>query len=161
MSGYDLRTVFAATPMAVFSESPGSIYPALRRLQAASLIEPSAAALGGRRRKAFAPTAAGRSALRAWLASPVPADGVRRRPEVLDLRFALMDLVEPPLDAGPFLIQLRTHLDAWGTELAAVVREQGPSMTANGRAGLQLGLELVTIRRRWVEARLAERGVVS
>src|SRR5258708_31023457 len=30
-SGYDLRKAFVATPMRLFSDSPGAIYPALRR----------------------------------------------------------------------------------------------------------------------------------
>ena len=31
-SGYGLRRTFVTTPLAVFSDSPGAIYPALRRL---------------------------------------------------------------------------------------------------------------------------------
>src|ERR1019366_772892 len=32
-SGYELRKVFATTPIGTFSDSPGSIYPALARLE--------------------------------------------------------------------------------------------------------------------------------
>lgn len=160
-SGYDLRVVFATTPLAVFSESPGSIYPALRRLRQAGWIEPVVTERGGRRRTLFAPTAAGRDALRNWLAGPVLADDVRRRPEVLDLRFALMDLVEPPLDATSFLAELRAHLETWRAELAAVLQQQGPSMTANGRAGLRLGLEIVQVRAAWADALWIERTASS
>jgi len=32
-SGYDLRKVFTHTPVKHFSDSPGAIYPALRRLE--------------------------------------------------------------------------------------------------------------------------------
>ena len=33
LSGYDVKKIFASTPMAGFSDSPGAIYPALRRLE--------------------------------------------------------------------------------------------------------------------------------
>jgi hypothetical protein len=37
-SGYDLRGFFAGQPMATFSDSPGSIYPALKRLEKSGLV---------------------------------------------------------------------------------------------------------------------------
>ena len=37
-SGYDVRKVFATTPMGHFSASPGAIYPALKRLEKEGLI---------------------------------------------------------------------------------------------------------------------------
>ena len=33
LSGYDVKKIFASTPMAGFSDSPGAIYPALRKLE--------------------------------------------------------------------------------------------------------------------------------
>ena len=33
-SGYDLKRTFAATPMGIYQPSSGSLYPALRRLEA-------------------------------------------------------------------------------------------------------------------------------
>src|SRR5260370_3518580 len=37
-SGYDLRKIFANTPMGTFSDSPGAIYPALQRLEKHGLV---------------------------------------------------------------------------------------------------------------------------
>jgi len=37
-SGYDLRKFFSSTPMISFSDSPGAIYPALRRLEQRGLV---------------------------------------------------------------------------------------------------------------------------
>jgi len=48
-SGYDLRKFFSATPMMSFSDSPGAIYPALRRLEQRGFIRGQAE--GARRRK--------------------------------------------------------------------------------------------------------------
>ncbi|HEX3968204.1 MAG TPA: PadR family transcriptional regulator, partial [Edaphobacter sp.] len=38
LSGYDVKKIFASTPMAGFSDSPGAIYPALRRLEKSGLV---------------------------------------------------------------------------------------------------------------------------
>ena len=38
LSGYDIRRIFTQTPLATFSDSPGAIYPALKRLEAAGLV---------------------------------------------------------------------------------------------------------------------------
>lgn len=37
-SGYALRRTFATMPMGTFSDSPGAIYPALRRLEQQGLV---------------------------------------------------------------------------------------------------------------------------
>ena len=37
-SGYDLKRMFAATPMGLYQPSSGALYPALRRLEARDLI---------------------------------------------------------------------------------------------------------------------------
>ena len=55
-AGYDLRKTFVSTPMAAFSDSPGAIYPALRRLAGQGWIAPVEPARGGRRRRLYAPT---------------------------------------------------------------------------------------------------------
>ena len=71
-SGYDLRKMFTSTPMQTFSDSPGAIYPALRRLQEAGLIRGKVEESSGlRRRQVFALTAEGSAALREWLNEPV------------------------------------------------------------------------------------------
>jgi DNA-binding PadR family transcriptional regulator len=37
-SGYDLRKVFAATALGNYSSSPGTVYPALKRLEKRGLV---------------------------------------------------------------------------------------------------------------------------
>src|SRR5215831_19732549 len=91
LSGYDIRRLFTQTPLATFSDSPGAIYPALKRLEAAGLIggrvERSA---GLRRRKLFRLTPAGKAALESWLSEPVTRDAVVRDSDELMLRFSFM-----------------------------------------------------------------------
>jgi len=90
-NGYALRKAVIDFPH--FSDSPGAIYPALRRLRTAGLIEATGDATG-RKTEVFRITAAGRRALRATLEAP-PSE--REPADRQMLRFAFIDL---ELDAG-------------------------------------------------------------
>src|SRR6185295_20202168 len=50
-SGYDLRKVFAETPFTHFSDSPGAVYPALRRLEGRGFLKALPGKEGGGRRR--------------------------------------------------------------------------------------------------------------
>ena len=71
-SGYDLRKLLGA--------SPGAIYPAVKRLATAGLIEGRREATGARKKEMFHATAAGRRALREGLERPT-IDEMRRDPQ--------------------------------------------------------------------------------
>ena len=43
-SGYDLKRIFAATPMGLYQPSSGALYPALRRLELRGLVQVQAPA---------------------------------------------------------------------------------------------------------------------
>jgi DNA-binding PadR family transcriptional regulator len=93
-SGYDLRKTFTTTGMRHYSDSPGSIYPALKRLEARGWIEavpPRTEQDDPRKRQSFAITEAGKEALVTWLNQPVTRDDVILRVSELMLRFAFMD----------------------------------------------------------------------
>jgi DNA-binding PadR family transcriptional regulator len=85
-SGYDLRR---SGSLGVFSDSPGSVYPALKRLEESGLIEASVEA-GGRRRTVYRLTGDGRAALHTWLTSAVTTADLDRRPELLELRYLFL-----------------------------------------------------------------------
>ena len=59
-SGYDLKRIFAVTPMGIYQPSSGTLYPALRRLEQKGLVEAQApSGQGGqsaRRRRVYEPT---------------------------------------------------------------------------------------------------------
>jgi PadR family transcriptional regulator, regulatory protein AphA len=77
MSGYEIKSIVDKSTRFFWAASYGQIYPELRRLAAAGLIEGKASPQGGRRRNVYRLTSAGRKELRAWL----DAD-----PEVFELR---------------------------------------------------------------------------
>src|SRR5262245_53185039 len=83
-SGYDLRKIFTHTPMGRFSDSPGAIYPALKRLEAGGLIAGKVEGSRGlRQRKCYRLSARGTTALRQWLGRRVErSDVIRGIPEL-------------------------------------------------------------------------------
>jgi len=112
--GYGLRKIFTETPMGRFSDSPGSIYPALARLERARLIrgrvENSTAV---RRRKVFRLTPSGRSELSRRLERPITQSDLPRGMPELALRFAFMESVLGRAECVRFLQSLAKELAAY------------------------------------------------
>jgi len=69
MSGYEIKSLVDKSTRNFWAASYGQIYPELRRLSAAGLIEGRAEPRGGRRRNVYRLAPAGRRALEAWLAT--------------------------------------------------------------------------------------------
>ncbi len=66
-SGYDMKATVDRSTRFFWAGSYGQIYPELRRLEREGLIEGEDAPNGGRTRRVYRLTAAGRDALREWL----------------------------------------------------------------------------------------------
>jgi PadR family transcriptional regulator AphA len=89
MSGYDIKAFADGSLRHFWAISYGQIYPELRQLEELGLVESEEAAVGGRRRTIYRPTARGREELETWLAEPVES-AMEVRDELL-LRFFLSD----------------------------------------------------------------------
>jgi PadR family transcriptional regulator AphA len=77
MSGYDIKSTVDNSARFFWAASYGQIYPELRRLAEAGLVEGRPEPQGGRKRTVYHLTAEGRRRLREWLAED---------PEVFELR---------------------------------------------------------------------------
>ena len=113
-SGYDLKRIFATTPMGVYQPSSGSIYPALRRLETNGLVK----ALGGtgesaRHRRVYEPTQAGRAAHTTWLHTPVDVFTVSRDLGLHLMRFVMMEHASSREEVLSFLGDLQDALAAF------------------------------------------------
>jgi PadR family transcriptional regulator AphA len=87
MSGYEIKTIVDKSTRFFWAASYGQIYPELRKLSAAGLIDGKASPQGGRRRNVYRLTPSGRKELQAWLG--VDADVFELRDEgLLKLFFA-------------------------------------------------------------------------
>ena len=101
-SGYEIKQTIDKTTRFFWNASYGQIYPELRRLAAAGLIEGEAAPRGGRARTVYGLTDEGRRRLEDWLAAPEARIDIRDE-GLLKLFFA--DLL--PGEAALALVRLR------------------------------------------------------
>lgn len=146
-SGYDVRRLFQTTPIAVFSDSPGAIYPALARLERAGLLV-SEAVPSARRRRIYRRTAAGNEALDAWLRAPVSMEVVERRPHEIELRTVLIALRHGPAAAVPFLDEAIEAIERRVTDLEAFCAAN-QAMGSLSLATVGLGIRLFQTRLDW------------
>lgn len=86
-SGYEIKALVDNSTRFFWAASYGQIYPELRRLSEAGLIEGVDAPRGGRKRTVYAITAAGEAALKDWLRQP-PSTYEMREEGLLKLFFA-------------------------------------------------------------------------
>ncbi len=141
-SGYDLRKIFANTPMISFSDSPGSIYPALQRLEKQGLIRSRVEERNGlRRRRLFHLTASGLAELKRWQLQLVTRDDVIHRVDELMLRFAFMDQSLGPHASLRFVTGLEQQLAAYIPSLREHRQKYGGDMPLSGRLALESGIQ--------------------
>lgn len=155
-SGYDLRKIFALTPMMAYSDSPGAIYPALRRLERSGLIRGRVEnGAGLRRRRVFRPTPAGMTALKSWLSLPLSRNDVVRGLDGVMLRFAFLDRILGKEGAVRFLEQLNHELRSYVPTLREFLRAQGKVMPLSGRLALESGALGYETQLEWTKQALA------
>src|SRR6516162_6416351 len=120
-SGYDLKRIFAATPMGLYQPSSGALYPALRRLELKGLIQTQAPAEGrgqsARHRHVYEPTQTGRAAHMTWLRTPVEPATASRDLGLHLMRFVMMEHLLAPEEVLAFLQDLADALTALTTQL--------------------------------------------
>jgi PadR family transcriptional regulator AphA len=160
-SGYDLKRIFAATPMGVYQPSSGALYPALRRLEDRGLVRPQAPAdESARQRRVYGPTEAGHEAHLGWLQTPVEAANVPRDLGLHLVRFVMMEHEVPPAAVLGFLRSLEAALAAFTAELERHMAAGDPGQRHPGLA-VEHGLAVHQASLRWVRDTIAQLGTAS
>ncbi len=104
-SGYEIKALVDNTTRFFWAASYGQIYPELKRLSEAGLIEGADSPRGERKRTVYAITAAGKAALEDWLRQP--PETIEMREEGL-LKLFFSGLLPP--EAGAETLQaMRAH----------------------------------------------------
>ena len=157
-SGYDVRKVFATTPMGHFSASPGAIYPALKRLEKEGLIRGTVdRAQTLRPRQVYSLTAKGRKALCDALVRPVRREDVIWHMDQLMLRFVFMGNALGRKATCDFLKDFVREVEAYVVELQGHMGRFPPDTPPYARLGLQHGIDSYRMNAQW--ARRALRGL--
>jgi len=157
LSGYDLRKIFASTPIGEFSDSPGAIYPALRRLQERGLVRGVVQESQGlRKRRVFRITPKGLASFKAWQSRPIVRDDMmtRRSGELL-LRFVFMDQTFGPERALAFLREFARELSSYIPSLRQHLDVHANEMPLSGRLALESGVQDYEARLRWARKSIA------
>jgi DNA-binding PadR family transcriptional regulator len=151
-TGYAVRKVFEKTPMGHYSSSPGSIYPALRRLEEKGLVETdSSEGWSSRRVRFFRPTGEGIAALKSWLKKPVGPNDVRDSMPELILRFAFMDRLTTVKDRKRFIASLARELDGYIRELESFLSDFPDQMSKQGMWAFENGLGVYRAHAAWTD----------
>jgi len=157
-SGYDLKRMFAATPMGVYQPSSGALYPALRRLEQQGLVQAQAIVSQGtesaRRRRVYEPTVAGRTAHASWLRTPIEPATVARDLGLHLMRFVMMEHLFPLEEVLAFLRSLADAMAAFTAQLEQAAANVSHS-DRHPRLALDHGLAVYRASLRWAEDTIA------
>ena len=151
-SGYDLKRIFAATPMGIYQPSSGTLYPALRRLEQKGLVKAQApSGQGGqsaRHRRVYEPTQTGQAAHLTWLRTPVEPATVSRDLGLHLMRFVMMEHLFPRDEVVTFLQNLTDALAVFTAQLEryALATDLGGR---HSRLALDHGLAVHRTSLRW------------
>jgi DNA-binding PadR family transcriptional regulator len=155
LSGYDLRKIFASTPMGHYSSSPGAIYPALRRLEQNGLISGEIDDTKTLRpKKVFRPTSQGSEVLREWLERTVTRDDVIWRMDALMLRFSFHSVLDSKSASRSFLIGFDHQVRSYVKELETQRKEFPPEAPLQACLALEAGIEQYLGHARWARKAL-------
>jgi DNA-binding PadR family transcriptional regulator len=157
-SGYDLKRIFAATPMSVYQPSSGALYPALRRLELGELVQAQGlsgpAGQSARHRRVYEPTQAGRATHEAWLRAPVEPATVSRDLGLHLMRFVMMEHAFAGEEVLGFLQSLADALAAFTEELERYT-EGAHLSQRHPHLALDHGLAVHRASLRWAEHTMA------
>ena len=155
-TGYDIKSDVEGAAAHFWKESFGSIYPVLEQLRREGLVTVRQEDTGGRRRRRFALTPAGRTTLRRWLGEPVG-------PDVLRLELLLKLHVGGGAPPGLMIEHLERYvgeqeafaaqLDGFERELRTADRPE-PGRTYR-RLTVRLGQQVAAARLRWARESIA------
>lgn len=122
-TGYDIKQTIEVSTRFFWNASYGQIYPELRRLERAGLVESDPDPVSGRKRTLYNLTPAGEQALHAWLTGP--GDLFDMRDEAL-LKLFFGDLLAPE----EVLANLRRAREGWEQvlELFRSIEARRPEM---------------------------------
>ena len=152
LTGYGVRKIFETTPMGLYSSGPGTIYPALHRLEEFGLIRQVVLENENKKeKKNFQITATGKRRLRNWLKKPVQQEDVSKRPPELFLRFAFMDDSISFAHRIQFLESFKLEADRYIRVLEEYLEPLRASKSPHGWLALEHGIESYKTTSRWAD----------
>lgn len=155
-TGYDLKKTFEETPMGHFSTSPGSIYPAIKRMEKSGWIHGRKENMNSLRpSKLLFITELGLNTLKSYFLEPVERENVIHNMDQLLLRFAFMTPLLGRTATVKFLRQFICRLSAYLDELRETSKRYQDD-PLEGRLALKHGLDCYETHLKWAEQSLTD-----
>lgn len=151
-TGYGIRKVFETTALGNYSSSPGTIYPALKRLLKLGLVESKPTKAG--KKNVFHLTVAGEKALQNWLAQPILQTDIEKKNDELFLRFAFMDDLLSQSQKMEFLTTFRDLLQNYIQQLEHYHQVESSHLPLHGRLAFEHGIATYKTTLDWCEKTL-------
>lgn len=151
-SGYEIKAAVDSSVRFFWAASYGQIYPELKRLAEAGLVEGADAPTGDRKRTVYAITAKGEEALREWLREP-PATLEMREEGLLKLFFS--GVLERE-EGAETLRAMRRAREETGAQLRAMEAEKEAIEDPYPPMVLRAGIEFNQWFAEWCERMEAE-----
>jgi len=149
LSGYDMKAIVDRSTRFFWAGSYGQIYPELRRLEKEGLIEGEDAPNGGRTRRVYRLTAAGKKALREWLLGSTTT--IEYRDESL-LRLFFADAL--PREQALMLLEGRKRGHEAYLEVLRAIGTPSTTDPSSDELVLQWGLDFNEWGAKWCEQQL-------
>jgi DNA-binding PadR family transcriptional regulator len=154
-SGYEIRRVFDTPLLRRFSSSPGSIYPALKRLEQLGLVERT----GSRNRGTFSITPEGRAALTEWVMRPISPREIEEEADLLLLRFAFLEGLVSPASRLDFLSSFAAAAEELFETLSDDRQSMDRTMPVQALLTLDYRIAMARAHVTWTEHALRELGL--
>ncbi len=155
-SGYALRKVFETTPIGIFSSSPGSIYPALKKLVENNLLTQNESAQQ-QTKPVYHPTDLGRKWYYDWVTMPVTITEVANNIDIVLLRFAFHESITDTKATYQFLKSFQKSVSKHFSNLRDFMNsEMGKALSVHGALAMQNGIKGYEAHLVWAEEAIKE-----
>jgi len=154
LSGYAIRKLFKETALGNYSSSPGTIYPALNRLQKFELVKKQSQCKKGK--TCFEITTQGILNLQNWFLKPLEKTDIVKRTDELLLRFGFMEALVNKKQRINFLISFRDLLNIYIKELQAFYNNESDKMPLHGRLAFQYGIDSNKTTLKWCKKAISQ-----
>lgn len=154
LSGYAIRKLFEETALGNYSSSPGTIYPALNRLQKFKLVKKNTQGKNGK--ACFEITTNGIQILQKWFLKPVEKIEVVKKTNELLLRFGFMESLVDKKQKINFLTSFHNLLNIYIKELQAFYNKESNNMPLHGRLAFQFGIDSNKTTLKWCKKAISQ-----
>jgi len=148
-TGYGIRKLFETTALGDFSSSPGTVYPAIKKLKEIGFvlhIRPADDNV-----KLLGLTKEGRTELKSWLLREIDMSDIKKNINHLVLRFAFMSDIVTQEARIRFMESFYEQVSDYLKELKSYYHKNSKSMPVQGRLAFKHGLETYKANLKWAK----------